>query len=315
MDAPADAVDGSDPEPECPDADGDGVCDDDDVCADGDDLVDTDGDTYPDACDCDHWGIVCSVNAACVQEEDGPDCVCNDGWEGDGFTCTDIDECRLGTHTCDTNATCTNTPGSYTCACLSGWTGDGFTCTDIDECLADPCDTNATCTNTPGSFTCVCNTGYTGDGFTCVEIGSGPCLYANDGSSYSSGTTMGGVMVAMKFSTGAAVTVSRCEVFTGTTTGSNTTGIWSHDPSTNMPDTDLGTVTWAMSSTVDWQGVDFTTPIALSATTTYWVVWDPVGSSQASKQDTGTTVEYRGRSGTSWNGPFTGPWKYRCYCE
>jgi hypothetical protein len=35
----------------CPDSDGDGVCDDDDVCPGGDDSVDLDGDGVPDACD------------------------------------------------------------------------------------------------------------------------------------------------------------------------------------------------------------------------------------------------------------------------
>ncbi len=35
----------------CPDADGDGVCDADDVCPDGDDTVDSDGDGIPDDCD------------------------------------------------------------------------------------------------------------------------------------------------------------------------------------------------------------------------------------------------------------------------
>jgi len=35
----------------CPDADGDGVCDSDDICPKGDDNIDTDGDGIPDACD------------------------------------------------------------------------------------------------------------------------------------------------------------------------------------------------------------------------------------------------------------------------
>jgi FG-GAP-like repeat/Secretion system C-terminal sorting domain len=37
----------------CPDADGDGVCDDDDICPGGDDNIDTDGDGIPDFCDTD----------------------------------------------------------------------------------------------------------------------------------------------------------------------------------------------------------------------------------------------------------------------
>jgi hypothetical protein len=132
--------------------------------------VDTDGDTVPDFCDCE--GLECGDNAHCEDSGGGPECVCDDGYEGDGFTCTDIDECTLGTDTCDTNATCTNTDGGYTCACNDGYDGDGFTCTDIDECTlgTDTCNTNATCTNTDGGYTCACNTGYDGDGFSCTDI-------------------------------------------------------------------------------------------------------------------------------------------------
>ena len=39
----------------CADADGDTVCDSDDICADGDDTIDGDGDTVPDACDVWSW--------------------------------------------------------------------------------------------------------------------------------------------------------------------------------------------------------------------------------------------------------------------
>ncbi|MBW2262432.1 MAG: hypothetical protein JRG91_10705 [Deltaproteobacteria bacterium] len=179
LDATADAAPDADPgDPssdeaaECGDADGDGVCDEDDVCPGGDDTVDTDGDTVPDACDCE--GLTCGDNAHCEDGEDGPTCVCDEGYAGDGHTCTPIDHCSDGTDSCDTNATCTYTgPGTYTCTCNSGYTGDGYSCTPIDHCSAgtDSCDTNATCTYTgPGTYTCTCNSGYTGDGFTCTPV-------------------------------------------------------------------------------------------------------------------------------------------------
>jgi hypothetical protein len=177
--------------PDCADSDGDGVCDeidvcpgfDDsededadtvpdgcDVCPGGDDRIDSDGDTLPDMCDCE--GVTCDENATCYNTEEGPTCVCDDGYEGDGFSCTDIDECALGTDTCDAHATCTNTPGSYTCTCNTGYSGDGRTCTDINECStgAHSCHMYATCTNTDGGYTCTCNSGYDGDGFTCTPV-------------------------------------------------------------------------------------------------------------------------------------------------
>ena len=155
---------------ECADDDGDGVCNEDDVCPGGDDAVDTDGDTIPDFCDCE--GLECGDNAHCEDTGDGPECVCDEGYEGDGMTCTDVDECALGTAGCDANATCTNTDGGFDCVCDDGWEGDGFTCTDVDECSleTDTCDANATCTNTDGGYTCACNTGYDGDGHTCTAI-------------------------------------------------------------------------------------------------------------------------------------------------
>jgi hypothetical protein len=140
------------------------------VCPGGDDRIDSDGDTLPDLCDCE--GVTCDENATCYNTEEGPVCVCDDGYEGDGFSCTDIDECALGTDTCDVHATCTNTPGSYTCTCDSGYSGDGHACTDVNECSTGThtCHMYATCTNTDGGYTCTCNSGYSGDGHTCTPI-------------------------------------------------------------------------------------------------------------------------------------------------
>ena len=143
-----------------------------------------------------------------------------------------------------------------------------------------------------------------------------PCIAVNDGPLYSSGTTMGGIAVGLKFTTVGSLTINRCEVFTGIIAGYTEIGVWSHDTVADTPHTDLGTDRWSMVSAISWQGADFSPPIALSASTTYWFVWDPLGGEQASMQPTGTTVEYRGRVGfASWNGPYLGPWKVRCFCE
>jgi hypothetical protein len=79
----------------CADADSDGVCDTDDMCADGDDNVDTDGDTVPDACDrcpddrpddADFDGL-CTTDDVCFGDNDTGD-IDNDG------VCDDRDVCE-----------------------------------------------------------------------------------------------------------------------------------------------------------------------------------------------------------------------------
>ena len=109
-DGVCDEVDACEGHDDALDEDGDTVPDGCDICPGGDDRVDTDGDTVPDACDCE--GLSCGANAHCEDTGGGPECVCDDGYEGDGTTCTDIDECALGTQRCDENATCSFTrPG------------------------------------------------------------------------------------------------------------------------------------------------------------------------------------------------------------
>jgi len=116
--------------------------------------------------------------------------------------------------------------------------------------------------------------------------------------------------------------VSAAEVFTGEGTGTNSVAIWTHVAATNAPGVLLASGSWAMSSTNSWQGAALSTPVPLSAGTTYWFVWGCVNGSQASidlPSTTAITQPYRGstNAGASWTGPFqsaTRPWKFRVTC-
>ncbi|XP_025082470.1 multiple epidermal growth factor-like domains protein 6 isoform X16 [Pomacea canaliculata] len=104
----------------------------------------------------------------CNNTENGPECVCEDGYHYNASgVCV---ECSSGTYggncsslcTCITENTvnCSKVDGA--CTCRSGWTG-GNCSDDINECTAhssSPCVANSTCYNTNGSYLCVCDTGY-----------------------------------------------------------------------------------------------------------------------------------------------------------
>jgi hypothetical protein len=161
----------------CDDTDGDGVCDEDDVCEGGDDAVDTDGDGIPDDCDCGGDGLTCDENASCVENAEGEvSCACDEGFEGDGFECADIDEC-LEDAACGEGATCINTAGAYDCACEPGYSSpDPFleVCLDVDECVEEnhECDPLTDCVNEEGGYGCTdCPLAYTGNGLEgCVDV-------------------------------------------------------------------------------------------------------------------------------------------------
>jgi hypothetical protein len=143
------------------------------------------------------------------------------------------------------------------------------------------------------------------------------CLSFNDTGS-ASGSTMGGpgLTLGMQFVAPTAMTVTSIEVYTGDATGLNSIGVWSHDPAINAPDAVLRDGSWTMVSTPSWQGATLTTPLALSAGTTYWVGWEPINGALASLADAGSDLSYRGSfdAGATWNGPYTAPWMFRIYC-
>ena len=106
----------------------------------------------------------------CVLNDDGAECVCNDGWTGADCK-QDIDECLTGVHACHSLADCDNTQGSYMCICPVGYMGDGLvtlghsSCFDIDECeeKMHNCGPQSDCVNTEGTFECSCREGFEGN--------------------------------------------------------------------------------------------------------------------------------------------------------
>ena len=177
------------------DADGDGVCDEADVCPGGDDADDADRDGTPNFCD------PCPLDAPDDSDGDG---VCESDDVCDGFddeldadfdgvpngcdTCAGSDDtrdadgdgrpdgCDCDAGACHDDADCEEREDGVECTCRVGFEGDGVACSDVDECLAGPCDANANCTNTVGGYTCACRAGFEGDGFSCDDVDE--CLAA-----------------------------------------------------------------------------------------------------------------------------------------
>ena len=147
------------------------------------------------------------------------------------------------------------------------------------------------------------------------------CDGRNTGGIFQDNSSMGGpnLLLAMRYDAPLDIVVSRIEIFTGESTGTNTVGIWTHDPVNNSPIAAVATGSWSMSTINGWQGADLSAPVLLPSGTTWWVVWAPINGSQSNFQapNTGTPVAYRGSfdGGNSWNGPFSDPVKFRLYCS
>lgn len=151
-----------------------------------------------------------------------------------------------------------------------------------------------------------------------------PCAGANyTTSTFNNSWIMGGPVVGIEWTPTATVTISRVEIFTGESTAPMGLAIWSDGggkPLANLGDTGYFSAT----VTNSWQGADLLTPVSVSASTKYWVVFDPAGGEQAPVQN-GTGQPYWGSySGTitgvqssNWFGPFSFPdhaWKFRMFC-
>jgi hypothetical protein len=148
------------------------------------------------------------------------------------------------------------------------------------------------------------------------------CYSENGGNTYNTNVSMGGPLVAIRFTSPANLPVAAVEIFTGEAMGTNSIAIWSHDATGNQPLSNLGTGTWTMSSTNSWQGASLLGTVPIFAGVTYWVVWGPAGGAQASVDPPGPTAivqQYRAsfNGGLTWTGPFSfpdRPWKFRFTC-
>jgi pyruvate/2-oxoglutarate dehydrogenase complex dihydrolipoamide acyltransferase (E2) component len=163
----------------------------------------------------------------------------------------------------------------------------------------------------------------------CSTVSGGPCEgnnYAND--NFVDNTSMGGPVVGIEWTPAASGTISQIEVFTGEVAAPNQLAIWSDDGgSPSAPLAALG-YTAAFTTTVanGWQGATLGTPVAVTAGTKYWVVWDPTGGEQISASQDVTDIQqsYWGSfsgdvtGGASWFGPFSSSdhrWKFKMYCS
>ncbi len=120
----------------CPDADNDGICDEEDICANGDDHIDTDGDGTPDACD------NCNNNLTNTACDDGDACTTNDVYDAN-CNCTGIFADADNDGVCDVDDICPNGNDALDAD------GDGIpdACDDCDNNMIDTtCDDGNTCT-------------------------------------------------------------------------------------------------------------------------------------------------------------------------
>jgi hypothetical protein len=158
--------------------------------------------------------------------------------------------------------------------------------------------------------------------FASAARAQAPCHAENDGNNFNDLVSMGGVMVGIRFVAPANLTVDRIEVFTGEVAATHDLGLWSHDGIANEPNAPLSTGSFPVNFANGWQGAQLAAPVALTAATTYWMVWTPTGGGQASVDvPMGSLGQvYRGSfdNGQTWNGPFQfndRHWKFRLYCN
>jgi len=147
-----------------------------------------------------------------------------------------------------------------------------------------------------------------------------PCYAENDGPNFNSAVSMGGPWVGIKFTPNVSFTANRAEVFTGSASGTNTLALHAHNGGLDQPGVQLASGAWSMSSANSWQGAQLSTGAALTAGTTYWLVWVPVGGAQASvdvpMNTLGQVYKASFDNGQTWSGPFQfndRHWKFRFF--
>lgn len=151
----------------CVDDDDDGICNEEDICPDGDDTLDSDNDGIPNACDNDNCilGAPCDDGNPCTEGDSyHTDCNCYGIWadDDDDGICNESDECPgeddfidenengipdgcdarrcIVGDPCDDGNDCTlNDYYTIDCNCIGFWTDtdDDGICNAIDECPYD----------------------------------------------------------------------------------------------------------------------------------------------------------------------------------
>jgi hypothetical protein len=152
------------------------------------------------------------------------------------------------------------------------------------------------------------------------------CLATHDDNLLKTDTTMGGpnLLLGMRYVAPRTVPIIAIEVITGRVAGANAVSIWSHDAAGDKPLAMLGgRGTWTSTTLTRWQGALLPSPIVITQSTVYWIVWEPQNGAQASLTTAAGTIPYRGSfdGGKTWSGQNNGQipwpangWKLRLYC-
>jgi hypothetical protein len=144
------------------------------------------------------------------------------------------------------------------------------------------------------------------------------CHAENDGPAFNDTQAMGGPVLGVRFVATASFNAFRAEVWTGESSGTHDIGLWAHDVSLDQPWYPLASGSFQVAPANGWQGALLSTPVAMVAGTTYWLVWKPTPGSQMSIDVLGATPVqvYRASvdNGQTWTPPFQfadRPWKFR----
>jgi hypothetical protein len=151
--------------------------------------------------------------------------------------------------------------------------------------------------------------------------GGGDCRQVrgvNTDDTFSDEVSAGGIPVGMKYVPPVGMNVNRLEVFTGEVEGEEVLALYSHNASLDQPGVALAEGRFRSARANGWQGADLDRSVALTAGTTYWIVWEPQPGAQWTQAPAGSLVTYKATSDgmVSWFGPFSDIYKHKLlYCE
>jgi hypothetical protein len=145
---------------------------------------------------------------------------------------------------------------------------------------------------------------------SCTVVGG-----MNTGDDYDDTWTNEEKWIAWVYTPTEAMVIHRVEVFTGQVAAASRIGLWSHDVSGDQPDVALAGGDFTTVVPNGWQGATLETPVAMTAGTSYWIVWEMPDNSQTSRTATGDMVTYKASdaAGAAWTGPWSEEDKFRLY--